>query len=40
MDGAITQQAERLTGGLVDQVMVLEERYAQALPSLVGRVGR
>lgn len=39
MDSTITRQAERLTGGLVDQVMVLEERYAQALPGPVGRVG-
>ena len=37
MDGAITQQPGRLTERLVDRVMVLEERCAQALPGLLGR---
>ena len=38
IEGAIGQQVERLTGGLVDRVRVLEARYAEALPELVGRV--
>ena len=37
-EGAIRQEVERLTGGLVDRVTVLEGRYAEALPELVGRV--
>ena len=36
--GAIGQVVERLTGGLVDRVRVLEGRYAMALPALERRV--
>ena len=34
----IGQEAERLTGGLVDRIRMLEGRYAKPLPELVGRV--
>ena len=36
--GAIGQVVERLTGGLVDRVKVLEGRYAMTLPALERRV--
>ena len=35
---SIGQQVERLAGGLVDRIKVLEGRYADALPELEGRV--
>lgn len=38
VEGAIEQVVERVTGGLVDRVRVLEERYADALPELERRV--
>ncbi len=38
VDGAIGQEVERLTGGLVDRVRVLEERYAKPLPELARQV--
>ena len=38
VEGAIGQVVERVTGGLVDRVRVLEERYAEALPELERRV--
>ena len=38
VDGAIRQVVERLTGGLVDRVRVLEERYARPLPELARHV--
>ena len=37
-EGEIGQEVERLTDGLVDRVKVLERRYAEGLPELVGRV--
>ena len=36
--GAIGNEVERLASGLVDRVRVLEERYADSLPELEGRV--
>ena len=36
--GAVGKEVERLTGGLVDRVRELEERYADALPKLEQRV--
>ena len=38
IQGAIGNKVERLASGLVDRVRVLEERYADALPELEGRV--
>ena len=38
VEGAVAQVVERLTGGLVDRVRVLEGRYAMALPELERRV--
>ena len=38
MEGAIGQVVERLTGGLVDRVRVLEGRYAKPLPELARQV--
>ena len=38
VEGAIAQVVERLTGGLVDRVRVLEGRYARPLPELECRV--
>ena len=38
VEGAIAQEVERLTGGLVDRVRVLEERYAKPLPELARQV--
>ena len=38
VEGAIGQEVERLTGGLVDRVRVLEGRYAKALPELARQV--
>ena len=38
VDGAIRQQVELLTGGLVDRLRVLEARYAEPLPVLAERV--
>ncbi len=38
IEGAIGKEVERLTGGLVDRVRELEERYADALPELEQRV--
>ena len=38
IEGAIGNEVERLTGGLVDRVRELEERYADALPLLEQRV--
>ena len=38
VEGAIGQVVERLTGGLVDRVRVLEGRYAKPLPELERRV--
>ena len=38
IEDAIGQQVQRLTGGLVDRITVLEERYAEALPELAKRV--
>ena len=38
IQGAIGNEVERLASGLVDRVRVLEERYADALPELEGRV--
>ena len=38
VEGAIGQQVERPTGGLVDRVRVLEGRYAKALPELAHQV--
>ena len=38
VEGAIGKEVERLAGGLVDRVRVLEERYAAALPELEQRV--
>ena len=38
VEGAIGQVVERLTGGLVDRVRVLEGRYAMTLPALERRV--
>ncbi len=38
VEGAIGQVVERLTGGLVDRVRVLEGRYARPLPKLERRV--
>ena len=38
VEGAIGQEVERLTGGLVDRVTVLEGRYAQPLPELARQV--
>ena len=37
-EGAIRQEVERLTGGLVDRVRVLEGRYAKPLPELARQV--
>ena len=37
VEGAIGREVERVTGGLVDRVSVLEGRYAEALPELAGR---
>ena len=39
VERAIGQVVENLTGGLVDRVRVLEERYARPLPELERRVG-
>ena len=38
IEGAVEKEVERLTGGLVDRVGELEERYADALPELEQRV--
>ena len=38
MEGAIEREVERSTGGLVDRVRVLEERYAKPLPKLARQV--
>jgi len=38
VEGAIGQVVERLTGGLVDRVRVLDGRYARPLPELERRV--
>ena len=38
IEGAIGQEVERLTGGLVDRVRVLERRYAKALPEITRQV--
>ena len=38
LEGAIGQVVERLTGGLVDRVRVLEGRYAKPLPELARQV--
>ena len=38
IEGAIEKEVERLAGGLVDRIRVLEERYADALPELEQRV--
>ena len=38
VEGGITREVERLTGGLVDRVGVLEGRYAKALPELAREV--
>ena len=38
VEGAIGREVERLTGGLVDRVRVLEGRYAKALPELARQV--
>ena len=38
VEGAIGQVVERLTGGLVDRVRVLEGRYSKPLPALERRV--
>ena len=38
VEGAIGRVVERLTGGLVDRVRVLEERYARPLPEVERRV--
>ena len=38
IEGAVGKEVERLTGGLVDRVRELEERYADALPKLEQRV--
>ena len=38
IEGAIGKEVERLTGGLVDRVRVLEGRYTDALPELEHRV--
>ena len=38
VEGAVAQVVERLTGGLVDRVRVLEGRYARPLPELERRV--
>jgi type I restriction enzyme M protein len=38
IESAIEKEVERLTGGLVDRVRELEERYADALPDLERRV--
>ena len=38
IEGAVGKEVERLTGGLVDRVRELEERYADALPKLERRV--
>ena len=38
VEGAIGQVVERLTGGLVDRVRVLEGRYAKPLPELARQV--
>ena len=37
-EGAIRQEVERLTGGLMDRVRVLEGRYAKPLPELARQV--
>ena len=39
VEGAIGREVERLTGGLVDRVRVLERRYAKPLPELARQVG-
>ena len=38
VEGSIGQEVERLTGGLVDRVRVLEGRYAKLLPELARQV--
>ena len=38
IEGSVGKEVERLTGGLVDRVRELEERYADALPELERRV--
>ena len=38
VEGAIKREVDRLTGGLVDRVGVLEERYEKALPELKRQV--
>ena len=38
VDGAIGEEVECLTGGLVDRIRVLEGRYAKALPELTRQV--
>ena len=38
VEDAIRQEVKRLTGGLVDRVRVLEERYAKPLPELAHQV--
>ena len=38
VEDAIGKEVERLTGGLVDRVRVLEGRYAKALPELARQV--
>ena len=38
VEGAISQVVERLTGGLVDRVRVLEGRYSKPLPELARQV--
>ena len=38
VEGAIGRVVERLTGGLVDRVRVLEGRYAKPLPELARQV--
>ena len=38
VDSAIGREVERLTGGLVDRIRVLETRYAKPLPDLARRV--
>ena len=38
VDAAIGQEAERLTGGLVDRIRMLEGRYAKPLPELACQV--
>ena len=38
VEGAVGREVERVTGGLVDRVRVLEGRYAKALPELARQV--